>query len=140
MHAAGTGRWIGLFLAALAGAGPALAASDGSNGAVPVLVKSRKPLTPDVVKAIGTHGSLTGRAWPETDAVAMTVPQSKVADLMADPLVALVEPDQTGSSDAGRGDPGTEASPAAATVVPLPSVPAPRLTWNLSMAQTAGTG
>src|SRR5206468_11926376 len=47
---------------------------------------------------------------------------------------------QQGSSDVGRGDPGVETSGSAASVVPILTSTAPRLTWNLSMTQAAGSG
>ena len=111
-----------------------------TSGKVPVLVKSRVPLTADVVSAIEGHGARATYVWPEIQALAMSVSLSEMETLAADPNVLFVETDQQGWAEGG-----SQAGSSAAAPVPLSAVPfldpgAPLQTWNLSMAQTAGTG
>ena len=119
--------------------GIGFAASDGgSNGTVPLLVKSRVPLTPDVAAAIGAHGTQVTFLWPEIDALALRVSPSKIGELTSDPLVALVEADQEG--EAPDASPDATLAEAAALGSPAPDAPLHYTTWNQDMADTAGSG
>jgi subtilisin family serine protease len=121
-------------------AGPALAVSaENGGGAASFLVRSRVPLTPDVVAAIGGHAVRVTFVWPEIDSMAVMVNPSKLAELAADPLVALVEADAQGSAP-GRNPEGAEGAAAPAILVPLPEAVSSTGTWNLDMADTAGSG
>jgi subtilisin family serine protease len=113
--------------------------SSDSNGALQVLVKSRGPMTSDAIAAISGHGARVAYVWPEINALAMSVPPSKMGELAADPFVAVVEADQQGSVEGGDGQAAAATTPPS-TVVPLFTSTTPLLTWNLSMARTAGSG
>ena len=111
-----------------------------SSGTIQVMVRSRGPLTPDAIAAISGHGSRVAYVWPEINALSMSVTPSKMGELVADPFVAVVEADQQGSAE-GSDDRATAAgSEPSSTVVPLFTSTTPLLTWNLSMARTAGSG
>jgi subtilisin family serine protease len=118
--------------------GTGLAGSGGDNGTIPLLVKSRVPLTPDVVAAIGAHGTKVTFVWPEIDALALHVSPSKFAELASDSHVAFVEADQQYEA------PGTPLEAGQVEAVPLAS-PAPDAVphytiWNQDMADTGGSG
>src|SRR5262245_56535745 len=85
-----------LLVLVLAPSGSGRAANDGDNGTIPLLVRSRVPLTPEVAAAIGFHGVRVTYTWPEINAMAVTVNPAKIAELTADPLVGLVEADSMG--------------------------------------------
>ena len=115
------------------------ASGDGGGGAVPLLVRSRVALNPEVAASIGSHAVRVTYVWPEINAMAMTVNPSRIAELAGDPLVALVEADAQGQvpgpepdSEAGTSEP--------IVLVPLPESSSPIQTWNLDMADTAGSG
>ena len=134
-----------LFAAMVAAPGfpPPLAAVEGNgndNGTVPLLVKSRVALTPEVVAAIAAHANRVTYVWPEIDAMAVTATPSRVAELLADPYVALVESDQQAS--VFNDDPRlAEGAPEATRVaVPIFTSSTPIQTWNQDMADTFGTG
>jgi subtilisin family serine protease len=128
-----------LLVLALAPSGSNRAANDGDGGAIPLLVRSRVPLTPDVAAAIGSHGVRVTYTWPEISAMAVTVNPAKIAELVADPLVELVEADSQGQV------PGNPVDAAAELAVPLVAVPLPdssvvNQAWNQDMADTPGSG
>lgn len=116
------------------------AAVTGNNGndsgTVSLLVKSRVPLTEDVVAAIGAHAQRVTYVWPEIDAMALTASPARMADLVADPYVALVEADQQASVP--NDDPSlSEGAPETTrVVVPLFTSSVPIQTWNQDMADT----
>jgi subtilisin family serine protease len=128
-----------LLAAAVGFAGDCLAASPGDGGTVPLLVKSRVPLTPDVAAAIGAHAAHVTFVWPEIDAMAVNVSPAKIADLASDPRVALIEADQQGHAPGSNivGDGGMSAP---AGLIPIPEISSPITTWNLDMADVTGTG
>ena len=132
---------LAAFVLVLAGAsGPAAGGNGNDNGAVPLLVKTRVPLTPDVVAAISSHAAQVSFVWPEINALALKAVPSKMADLVADPLVEIVEPDlqaQAISDDSQL--PQDLASPQS-VIVPIFSSSGPIQTWNLDMADTDGSG
>jgi subtilisin family serine protease len=109
------------------------------QGNVPVLVKSRGPLTPETAAAIGSLGTRVTFVWPEIDAMAMTVNAARLHALAADPRVALVEPDRQGSAPGIGGDGAGGAAPEL-VAVPLPQAATPIIPWNLDMADVVGTG
>ena len=119
--------------------GTTLAGSDPDAGQVPVLVKSRVPLSAEVISALGGHGAHVKYVWPEIQALAMTVPLSEREALAADPDVAFVETDQQGWAEGGS-QTGSAAALPALQPVPLSGPGSALQTWNLSMARTAGTG
>lgn len=106
------------FLVAGAGAGAALATSD-TSGEKSVLVRSRGPLTAEVVAALSEQGIKVQHVWPEINALAMTVPPSKLDALAASHWVSLLEFDQGGSVEGApvAADAGAAAPPA--ILVPL---------------------
>ncbi|HKQ97375.1 MAG TPA: hypothetical protein VJV75_05840, partial [Candidatus Polarisedimenticolia bacterium] len=115
------------------------AAAGGDGGTAPFLVRSRVPLTPEVAAAIGAHANKVTFVWPEIRSMAMIVNPSRMAELLADPLVDLVEPDQQGQA------PGRDPADAYGAAPPLVSVPLPQsgatnTPWNQDMADTAGSG
>jgi len=120
--------------------GTTLAGSDPDAGQFPVLVKSRVPLTKEVISAIGGHGAHVKYVWPEIQALAMTVSLSEREALAADPDVVFVETDQQGWAEgASQAGPGATA-PEPLEAVTLSGPGTPLETWNLSMARTGGTG
>jgi subtilisin family serine protease len=123
----------------LAPATPVGAANSGSGGTIPVLIKSKVTLTTEVVAAIGSHASHVSYVWPEINAMAATVNPAKFADLVADPLVALVEADEQGQVPGESAD-GAAGVAAPSVVVPLPDSTSTLQTWNQDMADTQGTG
>ena len=116
------------------------AAGDDSNGTIPVLVKSRVPLTSEVVAAISVHGSRVTHVWPEIGALAMTISPVKMVDLVASPFVEVIEADQQGSVQDGEALAASATPAPPSTIVPLFTSATPIQTWNLSMARTAGSG
>ena len=101
---------------------------------VPVLVKTAVPLTPEVQDAIAGRAVRVTYAWPQIDALALVVSPSGLAELEHDPLVARVEPDGIGRAVPTRlPDLSADAIGAVAGAAPIE-------TWNLDMADTAGTG
>jgi subtilisin family serine protease len=131
-----------LMITSLARVGPIHAASNsnnGSGGTIPVLIKSRMALTPDVAAAIGAHTAHVSYIWPEINAMAATVNPSKFGELVADPAVALVEPDEQGQVP-GESPDGAVGVAAPSVVVPLPDSSATTQTWNQDMADTSETG
>ncbi|HET6278048.1 MAG TPA: hypothetical protein VFG08_04615, partial [Candidatus Polarisedimenticolia bacterium] len=128
-----------LFLIPIASPTLAQGTSQG-GGTVPVLVKSKVALTPEIVAMISAHASRVTYVWPAIDAMALTVTPSNMAALIADPVVALVEPDSRGQAIADDEDlPGDLTSPPA-TVVPIFANGAPVQSWNIDMVDTTGTG
>jgi subtilisin family serine protease len=115
------------------------ASKDDGGGTISVMVKSRVPLTKDVADMIGSHAARVTYVWPEIDAMAVTVNPAKLADLTADPLVALVEADQQGQAP-GRNPDGDLGPAAPGVLVPLTTSSATIPTWNQDMADTAGSG
>jgi len=130
-----------LALFAMVPASNGRAASDSNNGGgtVPLLVKSRVLLTPDVAATIGSHAVHVTYVWPEINAMAVTVNPSRIAELAADPLVAIIEADQQGQAP-GRNPEGEEGTAAQTVLVPLPESSSTTETWNQDMADTAGSG
>jgi len=113
--------------------------NESDNGSVPLLVKSRVPLTPEVVAAISVHVARVSFVWPEIDAMAVKASPSKIADLIADPFVEVVESDlQAGVTN---DDPAlTAGAPEASQeVVPLLTSSSPIQTWNQDLADTPGS-
>lgn len=131
---------LAVAVVALAAPSPGFAASGGGDGGtIPVLVKSRVPLTPDVAASIGAHAARVIYTWPEINAMAVTVNPSKFAELTSDPLVALVEADQQGQAP-GRNPDGELGVAAQSVMVPLLDSSAAIQTWNQDMADTPGSG
>jgi len=126
----------------LAGASaPADGGGNGNdNGAVPLLVKSRVPLTPDVVAAISSHAAQVSFVWPEINALALKAVPSKMAELVADPLVELVEPDLQAQAISDDTQLPTDLASPPSVTVPIFSSSGPIRTWNLDMADTEGSG
>ncbi len=131
---------LALYVCTAAGAGIVAADPGDSTGAIQVLIKSRVPLTSEVVSAISVHGSHVAYVWPEINAMGLSVPLSKMGDLMTDPFVAVVEADQQGAVEGGESQAATAAPAPPNTLVPLFTSTTPLQTWNLSMARTAESG
>lgn len=129
---------IGLSLAQVPAA-PIGAATGGDGGSQSLLLKTRVPLTPEVADAIGSNGVRVTQVWPEIDAMAVVANSARVAELQADPRVALVEPDQEGHAPAR--DP-FDAFGAVAPLVEIPSLASTGAltTWNQDMSDTSGSG
>lgn len=121
-----------LLVLVMAPAGGDRAANGEDGGTIPLLVRSRVPLTPDVAAAIGAHAVHVTYTWPEINAMALTVSPGQFTELASDPLVALVEADSQGhvldvDSDLAA---GVQASAAGD----------PLQAWNQDMADTPGSG
>lgn len=130
-----------LILLVFAGMIPVRTHADGDSvGNVPVLIKSRVPLTPDVISALSGHGGRVTYAWPEIRSLAMSVPLSGMEALAADPHVAFVETDQQGWAEGGGQADAGATPPAPLQAIPLSGSGTPLRTWNQSMARTFGTG
>ena len=130
-HAVGSASsLIVVFLLMCTLAGESLA----STGTVPVLIKTRVPLTPDVVDAIKKKTISVSYVWPEIQAMAAVVSPRKVSALESDPLVALVE------SDLEAGDvtdpPTTNLGTPEDVTIPFSGGGV--VTWNQDMANTPG--
>ena len=115
------------------------AASDNAQGAISVLVKSKVPLTPDVVAMISSHAAQVSYVWPEIDAMALKVTPSQMGDLVMDPVVAVVEPNLQGQAISDDSALPEELISPPSTIVPIFTSSDPIETWNLSMAETNGT-
>jgi subtilisin family serine protease len=109
-------------------------------GSLPVLIKSRVPLTPEVLSALSGHGARVTYVWPEIQALAMSVSPAGMEDLAADPSVAFVETDQQGWAEGGGLADAGATPPAPLQAIPLSGSGTPLQTWNQSMARTFGTG
>jgi len=130
---------LGLLVCVSPGSATA-ATSSNDNGTVALLVKSKVALTPDVVSAISSHASRVTYVWPEIRAMALTATPAKIADLLADPVVDLVESDLQGQAPSDDSTVPTGLSQPPSTVVPIFTSSTPIQTWNLDMADTAGNG
>ncbi|TMQ54161.1 MAG: hypothetical protein E6K74_07255 [Candidatus Eisenbacteria bacterium] len=120
-----------LFLLLSVPAGTAFA----GTGMTQLLVKSKVPLTPDVVAAIAEQSVKVSFVWPEIRSMAIVASPSKVSALAANPLVEFVEPDlQAGVT----GDPPNAHGQPSPTMITVPLSP-PILTWNQDMANTPGS-
>jgi subtilisin family serine protease len=130
---------VASFAVTVAFAGTCLAASSGDNGAMSLLVRSRGPLTPDVVAGIGAHAASVSFVWPEINAMAVKVNPAKFTELAADPRVDLIEVDQQGFAPESDvvGDGGVSGVDG---LLPVPSLGGTLTTWNLDMADVTGTG
>ena len=119
---------------------PAVADPGDPQGSVPVLVKSRVPLTRDVADAIAARAMRVSYVWPQIDAMAMTVNPARLEELRSDPRVEFVELDQQGRAPGP--DPSGAGTGAAAPLieVPLPQAASPIATWNLDMSDVLETG
>jgi subtilisin family serine protease len=125
----------------LAATSPSSSVADPAkeSGPVQVLVKTRVPLTDGVVSTLSAKASRVSFVWPEIRAMAVTMSASRIADLEADPLVELVEPDVLGDLPNEQLDALKQAQ--ALITGPLPPVvegTAGR-TWNQDMADTEGS-
>lgn len=109
-----------------------------SADTVSLLVKSKGPLTPDVVAAIAGQNAQVTFVWPEIRSMAVAVPPSQVASLTANPLVELVEPDLQGSVNRDTKKAMHDPQPNSVTV-PLFTSTTPIVTWNQDMANTQGS-
>ena len=102
------------------------------TGMTQLLVKTKVPLTPDVVAAIAEQSVKVSFVWPEIRSMAIVASPSKVSALAANPLVEFVEADLqagvTGDPPNAHGQP----SPTMTTVPLSSSI----LTWNQDMANT----
>jgi subtilisin family serine protease len=96
-------------------------------------------LTPEVAASIGSHAVQVSYVWPEINSMALTINPSRIADLSADPLVALIEADEQGQVP-GVNQEGETGTAAPTIVVPLPESSSTIQTWNQDMADTMGTG
>jgi subtilisin family serine protease len=131
---------VALTLIAMVPSSSGRAANDGNGGGtIPLLVKSRVALTPDVAASIGSHAVHVTYVWPEINAMAITANPSRIAELAADPLVEIVEADQQGQAP-GRNPEGEDGAAAPAVLVPLPESSSSIQTWNQDMADTPGSG
>lgn len=119
---------------------PPGAAANDETGAISVLVKSRIGLSPEVMDSIVASGAKPSYVWPEIGALKMRIQPSKLADLIANPNVALVEVDRQGSAEGSRIDPASSTPSPDGTLLPWFESVTPILTWNQSMAQTTGSG
>src|SRR5437867_1597744 len=95
-----------------------LAGNDKDNGTVALLVKSKVALTPDVVSAISSHASRVTYVWPEIRAMALSATPAKMADLLADPVVEMVEADLQGQAPSDDSTVPTGLSQSPGTIVP----------------------
>jgi hypothetical protein len=108
------------------------------TGSVPMLIKANTDLTETVVASITSHVVHVSSVWPEIRAMAVVMSPRKVAELQADPYVALVEPDLEAGVTQPDPDPGHRGQPVR-TVVPLPTSSTTVLPWNQDMANTTGS-
>ena len=106
--------------------------STASTGTVPVLIKTKVPITPDVMDAMRAKTVSIGFVWPEIQAMAAVISPKKMAALQQDPLVALVE-DDLSAGDMGDPPASDLATPESVTI-PFSTVPI--VTWNQDMANT----
>ena len=103
-----------------------------TDEAVPLLVKTAVPITPEVVASISYKSVKVTYVWPEIRAMAVSAKTSMIADLEANPMVARVEPDLSVAFAT------SPTSDAALTPVPLSTTAIQ--TWNQDMANTQGSG
>jgi subtilisin family serine protease len=101
-----------------------------------ILVKTRVPLTPDVVSSFAEGSYRISYVWPEIRTMAMQVPSHRVAGIVSDPLVENVEEDTFFDLNQAA----SPSTPSGTVVVPIFSEPPPIWTWNLDMADVTGSG
>ncbi len=137
------GAAASLLVGAAAGAPAAVHHDD--VGTLSVLVRSKSPLTRDTVAAIGSYAARVAYVWPEIDAMALSIAPGRLADLMSDPLVDLVEADLRGQAPGLDADLPDDLPAPPSAIVPLIDPAGPIETWNLDLADAAdgrfdGTG
>jgi subtilisin family serine protease len=108
-----------------------------SAESVSLLVKSKVPLTQDVIASIAGQGQVTF-VWPEINSMALTVPSSQVASISANSNVEFVEADDQGSVMRDKPKTVRTKQPLQSVVVPLSTSTTPVVTWNQDMANTQG--
>jgi len=106
------------------------------TGSVPMLLRTKVDITPDVLASITAQTVRVGTVWPEIRAMAVTVSSGKIAALQANPYVDLLEPNlEAGVVTDSPGD----LSAIADMAVPLSTSTTAITTWNQDMANTSGS-
>lgn len=111
------------------------AATAADDGAVSVMVRTKVPLTPDVVAALSAKSIKVSQTWPEIRALALSVKASKLDELASHPLVERLELDRGVSFQSAADPTGPRSS-----LVPNLLSTTPITSWNQDMANTQGTG
>ena len=113
---------------------------DAETGSVPLLVRTNVDLTPEVISDIAIRTVRVSHVWPEIRAMAITMNESKIPELAADPRIDVIEADLTGLVAPNAVDLAGEDIPIESTIAPTQGLVTPVQTWNLDMADTPGSG